>query len=252
MQKASIRRKKRSHKRLPDPGAPRAAQYDALAPELMRGYLEEERDKHDLKVAGVWALVFHFILFFLVIPSTQVEPIPLTDQMATTIVKRYTPPAPPSRPKKTIKKTKNPIPIPDPTPDEPEPIFDEASDIDFGDPDVEFSVGLPDAPPGPAGARAGAVAMGSGGLIAPIKLTEVLPEYTPTATRNGIQGDVYIEAVVMTDGTVADPKLIRGLPDEELNQRALDAILRWTFKPGMKDGEEVPVIALFTVTYRIH
>jgi protein TonB len=94
--------------------------------------------------------------------------------------------------------------------------------------------------------------MGSGGLIAPVQLNTVLPEYTPSATRNGIQGDVYIEAVVMTDGTVADPKLIRGLPDEELNQRALDAILKWTFKPGMKDGEAVPVIALFTVTFRIH
>jgi TonB family protein len=58
--------------------------------------------------------------------------------------------------------------------------------------------------------------------------------------------------VVMTDGTVSDPKLIRGLPDDELNQRALAAILKWTFKPGMKDGREVPVIALFTVTYRIH
>lgn len=252
MNKASIRRKRRSQKPLPDPNAPRAPQYDALAPELMREYLQEDTDQHDLKVAGVWALVFHFILFFLVIPTAQVEPIPLSEQMAATIVKRYQPPAPPSRPKKTVKKTKNPIPIPDPTPDEPEPIFDEASDIDFGDPDTEFSVGLPDAPPGPAGARSGALPMGSGGLIAPIQLSTVLPEYTPTATRNGIQGDVYIEAVVMTDGSVADPKLIRGLPDEELNQRALDAIVKWTFKPGMKDGEPVPVIALFTVTFRIH
>jgi len=252
MNKASIRRKKRSTKPLPDPDAPRAPQYDALAPELMREYLEEETDKKDLKVAGVWALVFHFFLFFLVIPDAEVEPIPLTDQMATTIVKRYQPPAPPSRPKKTVKKTKNPIPIPDPTPDDPEPIFDEESDVDFGDPEAEFSVGLPDAPPGPAGARTGALAMGSGGLIAPIKMSEVLPEYTPSATRAGIQGDVYIEAVVMTDGSVADPKLIRGLPDDELNARALEAILKWTFKPGMKDGQPVPVIALFTVTYRIH
>ena len=94
--------------------------------------------------------------------------------------------------------------------------------------------------------------MGSGGLIAPIKLTEVLPEYTPSATRAGIQGDVYIEAVVMIDGTVAEPKLLRGLPDDDLNQRALEAVSKWTFKPGYKDGHPVPVIAMFTVTYRIH
>jgi len=223
-----------------------------MAPKLMREYLEGETDQKDLKVAAVWAFVFHFILFFIVIPTAKVEPIRLTDQMATTIVKRYKPPAPPSRPKKNTKKRTNPIPIPDPTPDDPEPIFEEESEVDFGDPDAEFDVGLPNAPPGPGGARAGAVAMGSGGLIAPVKLSEVLPEYTPSATRNGVQGDVYIEAVVMIDGTVSDPKLIRGLPDDELNQRALEAILKWTFKPGMKDGREVPVIALFTVTYRIH
>ncbi len=218
----------------------------------MREYLEEEVDKKDLKVAGVWAFVFHFILFFIVIPTARVEPIPLTDTMAATIVKRYQPPAPPSKPKKTKKKNLNPVPIPDPTPDDPEPVMDEESDVDFGDPDAEFDVGLPNAPPGPGGARTGAVTMGAGGLIAPVQISTVLPEYTPSATRNGIQGDVYIEAVVMEDGSVAEPKLIRGLPDEELNQRALEAIVKWTFKPGMKDGQPVPVIALFTVTFRIH
>lgn len=252
MTKVSIRRKKRSKKRLPDPDAPRAPQYDTLAPELMREYLADAGDKKDLKIAGIWALVFHFILFFIVIPSARVEPIPLRSQMATTIVKRYKPPAPPSRPKKTVKKKTNPIPIPDPTPDEPEPLIDEESEVEFGDPDAEFDVGLPNAPPGPAGARAGAETLGSGGLIAPVQILTVLPEYTPSATRNGIQGDVYIEAVVTVNGTVTEPKLIRGLPDDDLNQRALDAILQWTFKPGEKDGKPVAVIALFTVTFRIH
>ena len=252
MTKVSIRRKKRLTKRLPDPDAPRAPQYDTLAPELMREYLSAVGDKKDLKVAAIWALVFHFILFFIVIPSARVEPIPMTSQMATTIVKRYKPPAPPSRPKKTVKKKTNPIPIPDPTPDEPEPLIDEESEVEFGDPDAEFDVGLPNAPPGPAGARVGAETLGSGGLIAPVQILTVLPEYTPSATRNGIQGDVYIEAVVTVEGTVTEPKLIRGLPDEDLNQRALEAILQWTFKPGEKDGKPVAVIALFTVTFRIH
>ena len=53
-------------------------------------------------------------------------------------------------------------------------------------------------------------------------------------------------------GTVIEPKLIRGLPDDELNERALASILQWQFKPGIRDGEPVPVIALFTVTFRIH
>ena len=252
MQKVSIRRRKRPTKPLPDPNAPRSGKFQVEAPELLREYMTKEINPRDLKVAAVWALVAHFVLFFIVIPTARVEPIPMRDTMATTIVKRYKPPAPPSRPKKNIKKKTNPIPIPDPTPDEPEPIFEEDSEVDFGDPDAEFLVGLPNAPPGPGGARAGAVQMGSGGLMAPILMQRVLPEYTPSATRAGVQGDVYIEAVVTVEGTVVDPRLIRGLPDEELNARALDAILQWSFKPGIKDGRPVPVIALFTVTYRIH
>ena len=58
--------------------------------------------------------------------------------------------------------------------------------------------------------------------------------------------------MVTKRGTVAEPKLVRGLPDNELNCRALRAITEWTFAPGMKDGEPVDVIALFTLTYRIH
>ena len=131
MIKASIRRKKRSSRPLPDPDSPRAPQYDALAPELMREYLDKGKDRKNLKVAAVWAFVFHFILFFIVIPTAKVEPIRLTDQMATTIVKRYKPPAPPSKPKKRVKKKTTPIPIPDPTPDDPEPIFDEESEVEF-------------------------------------------------------------------------------------------------------------------------
>jgi TonB family protein len=214
---------------------------------------EDAADQKTLKIASLGALVFHFILFVAVFPSAKVEPIPLSEQMmAATVIKRYEPPAPPARPKKATKKNTNPIPIPDPTPNDPEPMLSEESKIESDDPEAEFDVGLPNAPPGASGARIGAVSMGSGDLIPPVQLTTVLPEYTPSATRDGIQGDVYIEAVVTVDGTVADPRLIHGLLDDELNQRALDAILKWTFKPGLKNGKPVPVIAMFTVTFRIH
>lgn len=227
---------------------------DHQAREALTSYLAAEEDSKPLKLAGIFAFLAHFVLFFLVIPSAQVEPVRLTERSAALVVKRFKPPAPPARPKKTVKKKAvNPIPIPDPTPDEPEPIYEEESVAEFGDPEAEFLVGLPEAPPGASGsARAGAVGMGEGGLIAPVLVDQYLPEYTPDATRAGIQGDVYIEAVVTVEGTVVEPKLIRGLPDEELNQRAMDAILRWRFRPGVKDGQAVPVIALFTVTFRIH
>lgn len=103
-----------------------------------------------------------------------------------------------------------------------------------------------------AGRRAGAVVMGVASLIPPRQIATDLPEYTDSAKDAGIEGDVYIEAVVTTEGTVVEPELIRGLADEELNRRALEAITRWKFEPGRKDNQPVDVLALFTVTYRIN
>jgi len=104
----------------------------------------------------------------------------------------------------------------------------------------------------PESRRANAVKMGTEGLVAPVKLSAELPEYTDTAKQAGIEGDVYIEAVVTKEGNVVEPELIRGLADDELNSRALEAITRWKFKPGTKDDQPVDVVALFTVAYRIH
>jgi len=102
------------------------------------------------------------------------------------------------------------------------------------------------------GARADAVAMGAGGLTAPVLVERELPEYPEGDEYRGIEGDVYIEAVVTTEGTVVEPKLIRGVGNDEMDKRALEAVSKWRFEPGTKDGEPVPVIALFTVTFRVH
>ncbi len=100
--------------------------------------------------------------------------------------------------------------------------------------------------------RRSALQIGTSGLVAPVLLKTVLPEYTTEAQDEGIEGDVYLEAVVTVEGNVVEPKLIRGLPDDELNRRALEAVTKWKFEPGTKDDEPVPVIALFTVTFRVH
>ena len=220
---------------------------------LVAKYFDESPERvTTLKKAGIGALVFHFFLFLLIIPTRGIEVVPL-DRTAATVVKRYTPPAPPAKAKKTKPKKKvNRIPIPDPTPDEPEPIEPEDyAAADYGDADEEFTFGMPSGVPG-VGLRGQAVRAGDGGVMSPQIIRQVDPEYTPEATRRGIQGEVWIEAVVDVDGRVVEPRLLRGLADEELNQRAMAAIQEWVFRPGMKDGEPIPVIAVFTVTYRLH
>jgi len=221
---------------------------------LVDEYLVPDDDQNvRWKKAGVIALVVHFLAFLLVIPQRVPEVVPM-DRTRATVVRRYTPPAPPAKAKKTRRKKKAAVvPIPEPTPDDPEPIEPEESDDDYGDFDDEFVVGDPTGVPGvSSGARDGAYRAGEGGIMSPEVIRQVDPEYTPDATRKGIQGEVWIEAVVDVDGRVVEPRLLRGLPDEELNRRAMEAIQRWVFKPGRKDGEAVPVIAIFTVTYRLH
>lgn len=222
--------------------------------ETVGAYLAPDRERKDrLKRAGIAAIVVHFVLFALIIPQRGMEP-EIRHRVAATVVKRYKPPAPPAKAKKTrTKKRVSVVPIPDPTPDEPEPIEAEASDYEYGDFDEDFAVGEPSGVPGvSSGARDGAHRAGEGGVSSPVIVRQVDPEYTPEATRRGIQGEVWIEAVVDADGNVVEPRLLRGLPDEELNRRAMEAIQRWVFRPGMRDGQPVAVIAVFTVTYRLH
>lgn len=250
MRKPRIRRDRRPGGVDGQPGVSRPA--DPRAGEMLTGYLTREEDSRPTRWAGVAAIVLHFVLFLVVFPAARQEAVRVTSRNAATVIQRYTPPSPPVQARKTRKKATEPVPIPDPTPHEPEPIHDEASDLEFGEPDTQFVVGLPDAPPGPPGARAGAVSAGTGGLIPPVILERVLPEYTAGATRGGIQGDVYIEAVITVDGQVIEPRLLHGLADDELNQRALVAVQQWRFKPGLKDGRPVPVLATFEVNFRIH
>ena len=216
-------------------------------------YLNTNEEQIELKWASIAALVVHFIVFLLVVPKSSLEAF-TPDRAAAIIVKKFSPPAPPAKSKKTAKKKKTkPIPIPDPTPDDPEPVEPEESEIDLGEMSMEFVLGAPDGSPQvTGGARRDAFNAGEGGVMPPTIVRKIDPEYTPDATRRGIQGEVWIEAVVNIDGRVVEPKLLRGLPDDELNRRAMEAIQRWIFKPGMKDGRPVAVIAVFTVTYRLH
>lgn len=252
MHKARIRRPRRSHRPLPADESPRAA----ASPEgshALTTYLAATGSRRDLKVAAFGALAAHFLLFFIVLPSAQVEPLRIEERNSATVLQRWQPPAPPSRPARPRAVSKNRVPVPDPTPRDPEPIFDKAYEtVETGDAVAEFSVGLPDAPPGPASARGDAVPMGAGGLLSPQLLEKVVPDYTSGATRAGIQGRVWIEAVITEEGTVVEPQLVRGLPDDELNRRALDAVVQWRFKPGERDGRPVKVIATFTIDFNIH
>ena len=88
------------------------------------------------------------------------------------------------------------------------------------------------------------------GISPPSLLREVKPDYTDDGRRRGIEGDVELEIVVRSDGSVGDVTLGRGL-GAGLDQRAVDAVRQWRFSPATRHGVPVDVIVQVSVEFRL-
>jgi TonB family protein len=84
----------------------------------------------------------------------------------------------------------------------------------------------------------------------PVVVRETKPTYPPSAMREGVQGSVKLECVVLTDGTVGDVRVKERL-HPELDEEAMRSLRQWTFKPGTKDGAAVPVQIEVEMTFTL-
>jgi TonB family protein len=90
------------------------------------------------------------------------------------------------------------------------------------------------------------------GITLPQVLREVKPAYTADAMRAKVQGSVWLECIVMPDGSVGEVKVTRSLdPVFGLDQEAIKAAKMWRFSPGMRQGEPVPVIITIELTFTL-
>ena len=81
------------------------------------------------------------------------------------------------------------------------------------------------------------------GVTTPRLIKEVKPNYTAEAMRNKVQGVVFLEAVVNTDGTVGEVRVKRSLDKASgLDDEAVNCVKKWVFTPGAKGGVAVPVL----------
>lgn len=108
----------------------------------------------------------------------------------------------------------------------------------------------PGAGPGKDGGFTNATIHVISGPSPPIVIWQVEPEFTDEARKAKYQGTVEISIIVDADGRVRDPRVVRPV-GMGLDERALEAIKQWKFKPGMKDGRAVPVLAQIQVTFRL-
>lgn len=74
-------------------------------------------------------------------------------------------------------------------------------------------------------------------------LSSHFPDYPQSWRNANIAGGVVVRFTVQTDGTVSNPAVV-GSPPPELAALALHAIMRWKFKPAVKNGSPISVRAL--------
>jgi TonB family protein len=81
------------------------------------------------------------------------------------------------------------------------------------------------------------------GVSGPVPVTISKPTYTPQAMLRRLQGEVTLSAVVRADGTVGDVQVIKSLDNNDfgLDQQAVAAMQRSTFRPGTRNGQPVNV-----------
>jgi TonB family protein len=58
--------------------------------------------------------------------------------------------------------------------------------------------------------------------------------------------------IVETDGRPYDIRVLRSLPQYGLDEKAIEAVKKWRFKPAMKDNTPVAVYISVEVDFRLY
>lgn len=88
------------------------------------------------------------------------------------------------------------------------------------------------------------------GVSPPRLIKEVRADYTDSARRQNIAGDVELEIVVKSDGSVGDVRIVRRL-GSGLDERAVQAVRQWRFSPARLKGVPVDVIVEVSVEFKL-
>jgi periplasmic protein TonB len=104
--------------------------------------------------------------------------------------------------------------------------------------------------PGEGGGFGGGVFRVGGGVTAPVPLYRPEPEYSEEARKAKYQGTVVLYVEVDASGKPKNLKVMRSL-GLGLDEKAIEAVEKWKFRPGYKDGKPVTVAATVEVNFRL-
>ena len=104
--------------------------------------------------------------------------------------------------------------------------------------------------PGEGGGIGGGVYRVGGGVSQPILLKKVEPEYSEEARKAKFQGTVVLSIIVDENGMPRQIRVARAL-GLGLDEKAIEAVQKWRFRPAYKDGKPVAVYATVEVNFRL-
>jgi len=77
------------------------------------------------------------------------------------------------------------------------------------------------------------------------------PQYPPSARQRNIEGWVDVIFVVSTSGSVEQAWVVEADPAAVFDQAAIDAALRWRFRPVTEAGEPVSVERIIRINFSL-
>ena len=89
------------------------------------------------------------------------------------------------------------------------------------------------------------------GVSAPRPIYDPEPEYSEEARRIRYQGVVVLSLIVDPFGRARNIHIVRAL-GLGLDEKAIEAVQKWKFEPGMKDGRPVAVAVTVEVNFRLY
>jgi len=129
------------------------------------------------------------------------------------------------------RKPKPPPPPDEPPPDAPRPEFNQSTEsmgVSVGSVDVKVDLNM----------------QGTGGFSSDgeyLPIVKVAPVYPRRAQTRGIEGYVLLEFIVTETGAVRDPVVIEAQPPGIFDRSAMQAALKFKYKPKVVDGNPVEV-----------
>jgi TonB family protein len=102
----------------------------------------------------------------------------------------------------------------------------------------------------PGAAPAGAEPASDPSVKPPVLILKREPEYSLEARKAKYQGTVMLSVEVDTSGVPGNIRVLRSL-GLGLDEKAIEAVSQWRFKPGTKDGKPITLRTEVEVDFRL-